>query len=143
MPKSKKDYIALQNLWYECAIAYLHSINYPELRVRIIDDWVNSLVNIEEDGEKAIKKNYKEWEEKEWYPMCQLKLMEWIDNNPFEAKVDKNKDNEFYFIQQDFNYLRYEKIMQVIQDSGIGLGQISSSGGGYYVGPKDVDRFTK
>jgi len=55
--------------------------------------------------------------------LCSDKHNEWIDKNHFESTNQQSFDDEYSRIQQKYNYLRYSKILQIIQDSGIGLGQ--------------------
>jgi len=117
-----KDFLALQNLWNVCALRYLGSMD-KESRMIIIDDFRDSLIDITIEGKKAIRSNYEKWEEEFWIPFCKSKLLEWVKDNSFESRVKDNKIREFGNIKKDFNYLRFRKIMQLIQDSGIGLGQ--------------------
>jgi hypothetical protein len=119
---NKKDFLALQNLWNVCALRYLGSISKEE-RVIIIDDFRETLIDIRPDGDQAIRKNYDDWEKNEWIPYCNAILNGWIKNNSFEAKIEANKENERDIIKQENNYIRYHKILQLIQNSGIGLGQ--------------------
>lgn len=127
MSKYKKDYLALQNLWNVCALRYLGSQSMSE-RMHVVDDFRDSLIDIKPDGNQAIRSQYERWEQEYWIPFCKKRLSEWIQGNPFESRVDSKKLQEFQNIKQDFNYMRYRKIMQLIQDSGIGLGQgVSSS----------------
>ena len=122
MGKYNKDYLALQNLWNVCALRYLGTNSRSE-RLSIVDDFRDTLIDIKTEGEKSIRSNYEKWETDYWVPFCEQKLRRWIENNPFEARIQDNKLQEFQSIKQDFNYMRYRKIMQLIQDSGIGLGQ--------------------
>lgn len=122
MTKFKKDYLALQNLWNVCALRYLGSINRDQ-RYYIVNDFSDSLIDIKPDGKEAIRSNYERWESDYWIPLCKSKLLNWINNNNFEARIEENKRQEYENIKMDLNYLRYRKIMQLIQDSGIGLGQ--------------------
>lgn len=141
MNKYKKDYLALQNLWNVCALRYLGSMDKNE-RMSIVDDFRDTLINIKDEGVQAIRRQYDKWEENEWIPFCKSKLIAWIHNNTFESQVESNKIQEFESIKMDYNYMRYRKIMQLIQDSGIGLGQ-GSSGKGYYAGPENIEKFTR
>lgn len=141
MSKYKTDYIALQNLWNLCAIRYINSFTKEE-RMMVVDDFRDTLIDIKPDGKHAIRTNYENWEKDEWIPLCKSKLVEWIGYNTFEAQVEENKMQEFEHIKQDYNYMRYRKIMQLIQDSGIGLGQGGSSGKGFNVGPDNIEKFT-
>lgn len=122
MNKYNKDYLALQNIWNVCALRYLGSISKNQ-RVEIIEDFHDSLVDIVPEGKKAIRRNYEDWEKNEWIPFCKKKLITWIENNVFASKREENRINEYENIKMDFNYMRFRKIMQLIQDSGIGLGQ--------------------
>ena len=142
MSKYKKDYLALQIIWQKCANKYIDSTSNIE-RMRIIDDFLDSIIDIKKDDDtRSIRSIYEKWEQTYWIPFCKTKLVEWIKHNPFESRIENNKIQELQNIKQDYNYMRYRKIMQLIQDSGIGLGQ-TGEGGGYYVGPSDIDRFTK
>lgn len=120
--KSKSDYIALQNLWYTCSDNYLKT-NDKSMRVRIIDDFRDTLVDITPDGCKSIRSLYKKWEENVWLPLCKKQLDMWAYSNPFEARVYEQRKQEENNIKEEFNHLRYRMILQIIQDSGIGLGQ--------------------
>lgn len=122
MSKYQKDYLALQNLWNVCALRYLGSMSKEE-RTTVVDDFRDTLIDIKQEGEKAIRSRYEQWETDYWIPLCKAKLAEWLQYNTFEGKVEENKMQEFENIKKDYNYLRYRKIMQLIQDSGIGLGQ--------------------
>ena len=138
MNKYKKDYLALQNLWNVCALRYLGSRSSME-RMHIIDDFRDSLIDIkpydktdtEDANYKAIRSSYEKWEQEYWIPYCKTKLAEWIKYNPFESQVETKKIQELQNTKQDYNYMRFRKIMQLIQDSGIGLGQGSSSDGAW------------
>lgn len=122
MGKYKSDYLALQNSWYVCVLRYLGSMDKTS-RICVVDDFRDSLIDIKPEGVKAIRSNYDRWESDEWIPFCKKKLMEWVRGNPFESRIEENKMQEFENIKMDYNFLRYRKIMQLIQDSGIGLGQ--------------------
>lgn len=122
MNKYKKDYLALQNLWNVCALRYLGSMSEEE-RMYVVDDFRDSLIDIKPEGNQAIRSSYEKWERDEWVPFCKKKLDEWCYYNSYESQVEDNKIHEYENIKQDYNYLRYRKIMQIIQDSGIGLGQ--------------------
>lgn len=139
--KQKSDYIALQNLWYTCSDTYL-KIQDRSARVKIIDDFRDTLLDITREGAKAIRSNYDMWEKETWLTMCREHLDEWVKRNPFEARVNNNRQLEYSNIKADLNYLRYRKIMQLIQDSGIGLGQGGSTGGSFNAGPKNKSKFT-
>ena len=140
--RSKKDYMALQNAWNICVIRYLTS--YEDERLRIIDDFRDSLVDIKPDdteNEKNLRTTYENWEKNIWLPDCKKELDSWVKVNSFEAGDITNLHKQYEFIKRNNNYKRFRKILQVIQDSGIGLGQ--SGGEGHYVGPTDIDRFTR
>lgn len=117
----KKDYLALQQSWYFSLLKYLDCMSVEE-EVRVMDKWRDSLIDIDETGSKAIRDNYDKWEKDDWLPFCKSKLAEWIKANPFEARIEDNKVRELNSIKQDHNYMRFRKIMQVIQD-GIGFGK--------------------
>lgn len=121
MSKYKKDYLALQNAWYTLVLKYIGSNNNE--RTGIIDDFRDSLVDEKPEGVKALRSSYEKWELGYWIPFCENKLMEWMKQYPFESQIHDNTMQELQNIRQDYNYLRYRKIMQIIQDSGIGLGQ--------------------
>ena len=144
MSKYKTDYIALQNLWYKCSEMYLDSLfrNDKTRAMSIIEGFKDTLVDIDDDGKRAIRKNYDTWEEQKWHPFCETKLINWMNNNPFESRIEENKIQEFENIKMDYNYMRYRKIMQLIQDSGIGLGQARTGGGSYNVGIDNIEEFT-
>lgn len=122
---SKKDFMALQNAWNICLSRYLASQTL-EARLNIIDDWRDSLIDVKlitvGDGKKALRSRYEQWEEKTWLRDCKLELAKWKIKNPFESKDKDEVKREFNDIKMERNYIRFRKIMQVIQDSGIGLG---------------------
>lgn len=118
----KKDYLALQNLWHVCALRYLGSNSMSE-RMKIIDDFRDCLIDIKSEGKKAIRSKFEEWETDTWIPFCNSELLKWTQYNVYAARIKNKKDDEFENIKQDYNYQRFRKIMQLIQDSGIGLGQ--------------------
>jgi len=144
MKQYKTDYIALQNLWFKCSEMYLDSLfgNDKEKSINVVEGFIDSLVDIDTDGKRAIRKNYDLWEKTEWIPLCKNKLSEWIKSNPFEARVENNKIQEYNSIKMDYNFLRYHKILQLIQDSGIGLGQARSGGGSFDAGVDNIEEFT-
>jgi len=113
--------MALQNAWNVCVLRYLGT-NDNEARYYIINDFRDAIVDIKPDGAKALRKTFEEWEQEEWIPLCQKQLNLWIHDNHFEAQINKNQIDEYQNIKHDYNHLRFRKIMQVIQDSGIGLG---------------------
>ena len=118
---SKKDFMALQNAWNICLSKYLTANTYEE-RLNIIDDWRDSLVDVKPDGKLALRSTYEEWEENTWLNDCKQKTTKWKRDNPFESKDPDEVIREFNDIKMEHNYLRFRKIMQVIQNSGIGLG---------------------
>lgn len=137
---SKKDFMALQNAWNICLSKYLAANTLGE-RLNIIDDWRDSLVDVKPSGILALRTTYEHWEENDWLKDCKTKLIRWKQNNPFEAKDIDEVKREFNDIKQERNYLRFREIMQVIQNSGIGLGTGETGGMGHYVGPKDLEKF--
>jgi len=148
----KTDYIALQNLWFICSQAYIEAYFDGDMErcFSIINVYRDTLIDItplneknkDEQWKKAIRFKYEKWESEYWIPYCKTKLAEWIKYNSFESKVEDNRRREFENIKKEYNHLRYRKIMQIIQDSGIGLGQGSGGGKGFNVGPKDPGKFT-
>jgi len=117
----KRDYIALQNIWVMNIQAYLTERN-EDARYEIVDDFKDSLVDVTPDGPMALRSKYDKWEQNIWKEMCLTYLNNWKLNNSFKAAVPDNLSKEFERIKQDNNYIRYRKIIQIIQDSGIGLG---------------------
>ena len=121
MAKFSRAYVALQNIWTELIHLYNNTFN-PETRLAIVDDLINTLVDIEETGKKALYTRYKEWEKNEWNPIIKNRFNEWVDNNKLIADDYKRRTSEIREIKQEENPKRLHKIMQIIQDSGIGLG---------------------
>ena len=136
-----RDYYALQVGWVRCRDMYLEAIKFDnrELQVRIIDAWRDSLVDVSE-GKRALRSNYEDWENNEWKVLCNNRFDKWTESDPFEATNPQSVRDESERIAQELNPLRYRKILEIIQNSGIGLG--TKSGLGYYVGPKDKEKFT-
>jgi len=124
MSKDKSDYFALQLAWQKSVYHYLDNWDI-EIRYKAINDLITSLVDIKKDGPKAIYSNYMRWENEYWLPLCKKGLDEWINFNSFEAKLEENKKNELENIKRELNHLRYHEILQIIQNSGIGLGHSS------------------
>jgi len=123
MTKYKFDnFDGLRAAWDVCVQEYLHNKDKESRRI-VIDDFVDSLVDIKNEGNRALYSNFNKWEKTEWIPLCKSKLNEWIKYNPFEARVENNKIQEYNNIKNDYNFQRYHKILQLIQDSGIGFGQ--------------------
>ena len=121
----KRDYYAFQSLWQENAHTYIQSGSLDE-QYNVINKFRDSLIDIAPDGVKALRTCYMEWEEKEWIPFCEDKFKEWEDTNSFEASDKIARHDEYNNIMKDYNYMRYRKILQLIQDSGIGLGSSKS-----------------
>lgn len=121
MAKFNKGYVALQNIWTELIHIYNNTFN-PEIRVTIIDDLINTLVDIEETGKKALYSRYMKWQETKWDPIIENKLNIWIKNNRLISDDYQRRTNEKRELKQELNPRRLHKIMQIIQDSGIGLG---------------------
>ena len=117
----KKDFMALQNAWNICLSKYLTAQTHEE-RLTIIDDWRDSLVDVKTDGKMALRSTYEQWEEHTWLHSCKLQMVKWKQDNPFSSKDKEECRREFNDIKKERNYLRFRRIMQVIQDSGIGLG---------------------
>lgn len=133
-----KDYLALQNLWYSCSHDFIEAYKFgdPAKCMRIIDVFHASLVNVippdaTDENTKSLHHQYEQWLVEEWIPLCKKKLAEWAKQNPFESHIDDNKVQEFDNIKEEYTIMRFHKIMQIIQDSGIGLGQ----------GSKDVTEY--
>jgi len=116
----KRDYYAFQALWQELAHRYIQASN-PEERYGIVNTFRDSLINIQE-GLRALRSIYEKWEKDVWLVFCDDKLERWKNDNPFEASDEKAVEDEAEQIRSEYNYMRYKKILQIIQDSGIGLG---------------------
>ena len=140
MKPSQRDYYAFQEVWQHCVHRYL-SAEDPSSRVGIVDDLRDSLVDIKEDGNKALRKQYDVWEENEFLPKVHKEFREWAKQNPFESKDFIQSQHAYDNILEELSYLKYHKILQIIQDSGIGLGV--GGGSGFYIGPKDKGKFTE
>ena len=119
--KEKNEYQALQNTWYACVNRYLSTIDENE-RLQLVDDFRDALVDIKPDGQTALRKIYEHWEQNTWIPACKKELDTWVKANSFEAGDITNLHKQYEFIKRNNNYKRFRKIMQVIQDSGIGFG---------------------
>lgn len=113
--------MALQNAWNICVMRYLSTMDESE-RVKIMDDFRDALIDIKSTGKEALRANYEKWENKTWNTDCKKELTLWINNNRFESGEPSNIEEQYEFIRQINNYKRFRKIMQIIQDSGIGLG---------------------
>jgi len=135
----KRDYYAFQALWQENAHNYIQARSLEDQYV-IVNTFRDSLVDITPDGKRALFTRFTEWEENYWIPFCKKKLEEWRSSYPFESNDRRAEHDEYEQIMKDYNFMRYRKILQIIQDSGIGLGTGSSRG--YNVGPKDKSKFT-
>lgn len=116
----KRDYYALQDTWRELVHQYINTFD-PAERVLVMDDFRDSLVDIGKE-KKQLRTTYEEWEKTFFYPYCEEKIVHWIKQNPYESGLQDNVDQEYKLIIQEYNYLRFRKIRQVIQDSGIGFG---------------------
>jgi len=119
--KGSRDYYAFQELWRECARNYIQAEN-DGLRCRITNTFRDSLVDIELSGKKALRTTFEDWEKNEWVVICKETLDEWKRNNFFKTTNPRIVENEISQIRKEQNFLRYRKILQIIQDSGIGLG---------------------
>ena len=118
-----RDYYAFQELWRECGHLYNQSYLNKEEQFEIVNTFRNNLVDISREGIRALRSRYNYWETNSWLKLCQEKLDEWVKDNHFESTNNQSIEDEYSRIQQKYNYLRYSKILQIIQDSGIGLGQ--------------------
>ena len=136
-----KDYMALQSAWNICVMRYLSVSPDSVERVNVMDDFRDSLIDIKETGNEALRSNYEEWEQDEWMLEVNQNLAIWVKHNSFEAKEEDSFRRQEIIIKKNLNYKRFRKIMQIIQDSGIGLGQ-GGSGRGYDVGPDNIEKFT-
>jgi len=119
--KGNRDYYAFQELWQTCARNYIQAED-SERRCEITNTFRESLVDIEPKGKKALKTTFEDWEKNEWVVMCTEKLDDWKRNNFFKTANPRIVENEISQIRKEQNFLRYEKILQIIQNSGIGLG---------------------
>lgn len=115
----KRDYYAFQALWQDIAHRYIQTIN-PEIKYEIVNTFRDSLIDIQPNGIRALRSIYEKWEKEEWLPFCEKEL--WKNLSPFEASDKRAIQNEREQIKIEYNYIRYKKILQIIQDSGIGLG---------------------
>lgn len=139
MSKSRKSYVPYQSIWYSLIELYNHTFDNGA-RVLIVDDLIDNLVDMDK-GKKALYSIYKKWEKDVWIPLCQKRFKGWIDSNPLISDSYERQRNEWNSIKEEENSKRFHKIQQIIQDSGIGLGDFGSRGG-YYAGPKDPDKYT-
>lgn len=121
----KRDYYAFQALWQEIAHRYIQTTE-SDTRYEIVNTFRDSLIDIQPEGVRALRSVYDKWEKEEWLVLCENKLERWEVSNPFEASDEKAIRNEKEQIQLEHNYMRYKKILQIIQDSGIGLGTSKS-----------------
>lgn len=127
--KRKTDYFALQTHW-NCIINLYIYTQDKGFRIDIIDDLKDFLIDIntgdksneEEFNKKQIRSNYFKWEREDWEPMIKAALKEYIKVNPEDFVTTEDIVNKEEKIKQDLNHLRIRKIIQLIQDSGIGLG---------------------
>lgn len=117
----KRDYYAFQALWQDIAHRYIQTADI-EIRYEIVNTFRDSLIDIQPDGLRALRTIHETWEEKKWEPFCEKELQQWKVANPFEASDERAVKDERRQIKLEYNYMRYKKILQVIQDSGIGLG---------------------
>jgi len=122
MNKNFDQFQGLRDAWNVCVQRYLN-IPSKEGRYFAIDDFIESLVDIKPEGARAIYSNFKKWEEDVWLPLCEEQLRQWAKYNPFDAQVSENEIREWTDIRYDNNYRRYHKILQLIQNSGIGFGR--------------------
>lgn len=121
----KRDYYAFQALWQDLAHRYIQTVE-PEIRYEIVNTFRDSLVDIQPDGKYALRSIYEKWEEKVWLVFCEKELQQWKIKTPFEADAEKSVLDEKEQILFEYNYMRYKRILQIIQDSGIGLGSSKS-----------------
>ncbi len=121
----KRDYYAFQALWQDLAHRYIQTTD-PDTRYEIVNTFRDSLIDIQPEGVRALRSIYDKWEKEEWLVFCGKRLEEWKVSSPFEASDEKAIRNEERQIQLECNYMRYKKILQIIQDSGIGLGTMKS-----------------
>lgn len=117
----KRDYYAFQALWQDIAHRYIQTTD-PEIRYEIVNTFRDSLIDIQPEGIRALRTIYEKWEKEEWEVFCEKELQRWKVSNPFEASDERSVQDERKQIKLEYNYMRYKKILQVIQDSGIGLG---------------------
>lgn len=117
-----KDYMALQNAWNICVMRYLSTSPDSIERINIMDDFRDSLIDIS-TGDKALRSKYEDWERDVWQKEVNQELGFWVKNNSFESKDEDSLRRQGLVIKKNNNYKRFRKIMQVIQDSGIGLGR--------------------
>jgi hypothetical protein len=139
----KKDHIALQALWFDCVIRYNRILD-EGIRLKIVDDFRDNLVDIKPNNpgdKKNLREIYLNWEQNTWIPECKKELDNWIKANSFEAGDRNNLLKQYEFIKRYNNHKRFSKIIQVIQDSGIGLGTGETTGKGHYVGPENLEEF--
>lgn len=116
----KRDYYALQETWRDIIHQYTNTRD-PRERVVIIDILRDSLVDVAETGKMALYSEYIEWEQI-WEKLVEQELHATIEEYPNDFQDDDDERRQKDIITQIFNYKRYMKIRQIIQDSGIGLG---------------------
>jgi len=121
----KRDYYAFQALWQDIAHRYIQVVD-PEIRYDIVNTFRDSLIDIQSDGSRALRAIYDKWEKEKWEVSCENELEQWKASNPFEASDERGVQDEQKQIRLEHNYERYKKILQIIQDSGIGLGSSKS-----------------
>ena len=121
----KRDYYAFQALWQDLAHEYIH-IKDKETRYEVVNTFRDSLIDIQIEGARALRSIYDDWEKNTWKAFIEKELYDWRKENPFEASDKKAAQDELEQLCYEYNYMRYKKILQIIQDSGIGLGTTKS-----------------
>jgi hypothetical protein len=121
----KRDYYAFQALWQDIAHRYIQTTEI-DIRYELVNTFRDSLIDIQPNGPRALRSIYEKWEKDIWSVFCEKELERWNESNPFESSDKRAVQDEKEQLLKDYNYMRYKKILQIIQDSGIGLGSSKS-----------------
>jgi len=136
---TKKEFMAIQSIWYACVLRYISTSpdNLNE-RTKIIDDFRDTLIDIKPNDDidketgkknyKNLRRRYDEWEANEWLPDCIEELHRNVKQDPFFYGDEDSKEKRLDTIKHQNNYKRLRKIMEIIQQSGIGLGTAKERG---------------
>ena len=120
MKKDYKSYVAIASIWYRRYMECSDLIGYDDLFTKAVWKFYWSLLDVDED-DKAIKTKVDKYLNDEWRPSLHIAIADSMKQDHISPN-DKTNYRLYYRLNENdlIKYL-FTKIIQTIQDSGIGF----------------------